>query len=105
LKLADVFLDTYPYNCGSTSNDVINAGVELVSMSGKTLVSRMGLSLLEAHGRSIKTIKTLRAYELRVLNVCLRENQRNIDRLKKLKKINHDGFNNIKLTASGMLEY
>jgi hypothetical protein len=29
LKLADVFLDTYPYNCGSTSNDVINAGIPL----------------------------------------------------------------------------
>jgi predicted O-linked N-acetylglucosamine transferase (SPINDLY family) len=42
LKLADVFLDTFPYNCGSTTNDVINAGVPLVTMSGRTMVSRMG---------------------------------------------------------------
>jgi predicted O-linked N-acetylglucosamine transferase (SPINDLY family) len=104
LKLADVFLDTYPYNCGSTSNDVINAGVELISMSGKTLVSRMGLSLLEAQARSIKIIKTLRSYELRVLGVCSRKNQRSQDQLQELKKINRDGFNKIKLTASGMLE-
>jgi predicted O-linked N-acetylglucosamine transferase (SPINDLY family) len=46
LNLADVFLDTFPYNCGSTTNDVINAGVPLVTMSGKTMVSRMGGSVL-----------------------------------------------------------
>jgi len=48
LKLADVFLDTYPYNCGSTTNDVINAGVPLVTMSGRTMVSRMGGSILSS---------------------------------------------------------
>jgi predicted O-linked N-acetylglucosamine transferase (SPINDLY family) len=46
LKLADVFLDTYPYNCGSTSNDVINSGTPLVGMYGKTMVSRMGRSII-----------------------------------------------------------
>ena len=46
LKLANVFLDTFPYNCGSTTNDVIQAMVPVVSMSGKTLVSRMGGSIL-----------------------------------------------------------
>ena len=46
LGLADVFLDTYPYNCGSTSKDVIDAGVPLVTLCGKSMVSRMGASLL-----------------------------------------------------------
>ncbi len=46
LKLADVFLDNFPYNCGSTTNDVIQAGVPLVTMSGKTMVSRMGGTIL-----------------------------------------------------------
>jgi predicted O-linked N-acetylglucosamine transferase (SPINDLY family) len=46
LKLADVFLDTYPYNCGSTSNDVLNSGIPLITISGRTLVSRMGRSFL-----------------------------------------------------------
>jgi len=48
LKLCDVYLDTYPYNCGSTTNDVIRAGVPLVTRYGKTMVSRMGLSILNA---------------------------------------------------------
>jgi len=50
LRLADVFLDTYPYNCGSTTNDVVQAGVPIVTMSGRTLVSRMGGSILQATG-------------------------------------------------------
>ncbi|WP_333844072.1 O-linked N-acetylglucosamine transferase, SPINDLY family protein, partial [Limnohabitans sp.] len=47
LKLADVFLDTFPYNCGSTTNDVMNSKTPLVTLSGKTLVSRMGMSILK----------------------------------------------------------
>jgi predicted O-linked N-acetylglucosamine transferase (SPINDLY family) len=42
LRLADVFLDTFPYNCGSTANDVVQAGVPIVTMSGRTMVSQMG---------------------------------------------------------------
>lgn len=48
LKMADVFLDNFPYNCGSTSRDVLNAGTPLVTLSGKTMVSRMGGSILNA---------------------------------------------------------
>ncbi len=48
LKLADVFLDTFPYNCGSTTNNVVQAGLPMVTMYGKTMVSRMGLSILSS---------------------------------------------------------
>jgi len=46
LKMADVFLDNYPYNCGSTNNDVINANLPIITRSGLSLVSRMGGSLM-----------------------------------------------------------
>lgn len=45
LKLCDIYLDTYPYNCGSTTNDVVSARVPIFSRYGKTMVSRMGLSI------------------------------------------------------------
>ena len=56
LRLADVFLDTFPYNCGSTTNDVVQAGVPIVTMSGRTLVSRMGGSILQATIRTVELI-------------------------------------------------
>lgn len=51
IRLADVFLDTYPYNCGSTTNDVIEANVPIVTCTGRTMVSRMGASVLRALGQ------------------------------------------------------
>lgn len=50
IKLANVFLDNYPYNCGSTTADVISCGVPIVTLFGKTMVSRMGKSILSSFG-------------------------------------------------------
>ncbi len=73
LKLADVYLDTYPYNCGSTSNDVIHAGVPLVTLYGKTLVSRMGLSLLSALNSASNATRTYSEYEDKVLELSIKK--------------------------------
>ncbi len=72
LRLADVYLDSYPYNCGSTSNDVVNAEVPLVSLYGRTLVSRMGLSILTELGQPDLAVSSHAAYEDKVLEVALR---------------------------------
>lgn len=77
LQLADVYLDTYPYNCGSTSNDVINAGVPLVSRFGATLVSRMGLSILNALGQADLAVPDQQAYEDKVVEVAQRAKSKN----------------------------
>ena len=46
LALADLFLDNHPYNAGSTARDVLAAGLPLLTLSGKSFVSRMAGSLL-----------------------------------------------------------
>lgn len=73
LKLADVYLDTYPYNCGSTSNDVIHAGVPLVTLYGKTMVSRMGLSLLSALNSASNATRSYAEYEDKVLELSIKK--------------------------------
>lgn len=73
LKLADVYLDTYPYNCGSTSNDVIAAGLTLVTRYGRTMVSRMGYSLLHAVQAPQTAVATQQDYEDKVLEVFLKK--------------------------------
>jgi len=72
LSLADIYLDTYPYNCGSTSNDVINANVPLVTLYGRTLVSRMGLSLLTAIGAPGNATRTFTEYEEKVVELAIK---------------------------------
>ena len=70
LRLADVFLDTFPYNCGSTTNDVVQAGVPIVTMSGRTLVSRMGGGILNSLGLSELITDSYENYVLRCKQLC-----------------------------------
>lgn len=47
-KLADLFLDTFPYNAGTTASDALWAGLPVLTRSGKSFPSRMAGSLLKA---------------------------------------------------------
>jgi len=68
LKLANVFLDTFPYNCGSTANDVIQAGVDIITLRGRTMVSRMGSSILHQIGKKGNVADSYEAYTELVIN-------------------------------------
>lgn len=50
LALADLFLDTTPYNAGTTASDALRMGLPLLTLSGETFASRMAGSLLRAVG-------------------------------------------------------
>jgi len=47
-KVADLFLDTFPYNAGATASDALWAGLPLLTLSGETFASRVAASLLNA---------------------------------------------------------
>jgi predicted O-linked N-acetylglucosamine transferase (SPINDLY family) len=47
---ADLFLDTFPYNAGTTANDALWAGLPILTLSGRSYVSRMAGSLLHSVG-------------------------------------------------------
>jgi predicted O-linked N-acetylglucosamine transferase (SPINDLY family) len=63
LRLVDLFLDTFPYNCGSTTNDVLEAGVPLLTCQGRTMVSRMGASILRSQGQDALVTSSLAEYK------------------------------------------
>lgn len=48
LQLADLMLDTLPYNAHTTASDALWAGVPVVTCSGQTFASRVAGSLLRA---------------------------------------------------------
>jgi len=50
LALADLFLDTYPYNAHTTASDALRAGVPVITLRGRTFASRVATSLLAAVG-------------------------------------------------------
>lgn len=50
LRLADLFLDTFPYNAGTIASDAIRMGLPLLTLVGEAFASRMAARLLAALG-------------------------------------------------------
>ena len=50
LRVADLFLDTFPYNAHATAIDALWAGVPLLTFPGESFASRVAASLLRAAG-------------------------------------------------------
>jgi protein O-GlcNAc transferase len=48
LRLADLFLDTVPYNAGTTASDALRCGVPVLTCAGEAFAARMAGSLLRA---------------------------------------------------------
>jgi predicted O-linked N-acetylglucosamine transferase (SPINDLY family) len=63
LPLADLYLDTIPYNAGATCNDAIWAGLPVLTCTGNTYVGRMATSLLHAASLSELVTSSLADYQ------------------------------------------
>jgi predicted O-linked N-acetylglucosamine transferase (SPINDLY family) len=70
LALADLFLDTLPYNAGATASDALGAGLPVLTCSGSTFVGRMAGSLLTAAGLPELITDSLDAYERLALRLA-----------------------------------
>jgi len=62
-RLADLFLDTFPYNAHSTSCDALFMGLPVLTLIGNSFQSRIGASLLYSVGISELIAKNLKEYE------------------------------------------
>ena len=62
LALADLFLDTFPYNAGTVASDAIRMQLPLVTLCGKAFASRMAASLLNAIGATQGITTSLTKY-------------------------------------------
>jgi predicted O-linked N-acetylglucosamine transferase (SPINDLY family) len=47
-RVCDLFLDSFPYNAGTTASDALWVGVPILTSMGQSFVSRMAASLLTA---------------------------------------------------------
>jgi len=70
LRLADLFLDTLPYNAHATSCDALWAGIPVVTQTGSSFAGRVGTSLLSALGLPELIADTLAAYESLALQLA-----------------------------------
>ena len=62
-RLADLFLDTLPYNAHTTASDALRMGVPVLTCRGETFAGRVATSLLHAIGLPELVTNTLADYE------------------------------------------
>jgi protein O-GlcNAc transferase len=62
-RLADLFLDTLPYNAHTTASDALWAGLPLLTRMGDTFAGRVAASILTAVGLPELIVDTHHAYE------------------------------------------
>jgi predicted O-linked N-acetylglucosamine transferase (SPINDLY family) len=62
-RLADLFLDTLPYNAHTTASDALWAGLPVLTRIGETFAGRVAASLLNAIGLNELITSTPQAYE------------------------------------------
>jgi len=62
-RVADLFLDTLPYNAHTTASDALWAGVPVLTCLGKTFAGRVAASLLYAVGLPELVTQSLEEYE------------------------------------------
>ena len=69
-RLADLFLDTLPYNAHTTASDALWAGLPLLTCQGTTFPGRVAASLLNAVGLPELITSSLQEYEGRALQLA-----------------------------------
>lgn len=67
---ADVFLDSYPFNAGTTANDALFMGLPVLTRSGRTFAARMAGALLTSLKLPELITYTLQDYEERAVQLA-----------------------------------
>lgn len=70
LSLADLYLDTVPYNAHSTACDALWAGVPVLTCAGRSFASRVAASVLAAAGLPELVTHSLDEYQQRALELA-----------------------------------
>jgi len=69
-RLADLFLDTLPYNAHTTTSDALWAGLPVVTCCGQSFAGRVAASLLRAIGMPELVTNDLESYEKLALQLA-----------------------------------
>ncbi len=69
-RLADLFLDTLPYNAHTTASDALWAGLPVLTCRGESFAGRVAASLLQAIGLGDLVTSSLEDYEAAALKLA-----------------------------------
>ena len=89
-QVADLFLDCFPFNAGTTANDALWMGLPILTCSGRSFASRMAGALLTAAKLDELITYSLHDYEEKA--VWLANNRNECQRMReRLKDVRENG--------------
>ena len=98
-QLCDIFLDTFPYNAGTTASDALWMGLPVLTCVGESFASRMAASLLTALDMPELITQSLFEYEALAVELATNsEKMLSIKRKLRCKKKNGLLFNTSEFT-------
>ena len=92
LRLADLFLDSLPFNAGTTASDVLWAGLPMITCSGEAFAGRMAGSLLITIGLPELIASSQQAYENLAIDLSTNPDKLAVIRSKLAMQSSHDAI-------------
>ena len=86
-RVADLFLDTHPYNAGTTASDALKMGLPLITMIGESFNSREAASILNSINLPELITNSMEEYEALAIELAT-----NPDQLTKIKDKLHNNL-------------
>ena len=74
-QACDLFLDTFPYNAGTTASDALWAGLPVLTLMGESFASRMAASILNAIYLPELITSTQEEYETLAIELAMNPNK------------------------------
>ena len=92
MKLADIFLDTFPYSAHSTAGDCMKVGLPIVTLMGNSFASRVAASILTSIDMKELIAHNILDYENLATRLALDINELNKIKKKLTEKVNKSSF-------------
>nr|AAR37916.1 TPR domain protein [uncultured marine bacterium 560] len=86
-RVADLFLDTHPYNAGTTSSDALRMGLPVLTLKGNSFNSRMAASVINAVNLPELITSTQKEYESLAIELATHPEQLKIIKEKLIKNL------------------
>ena len=80
IALADIFIDTFPYNAHTTASDTIRMGVPIIALMGKSFASRVSSSILNQV--NMKELITTNTEDFQNLAIDIASNKNKLNKIK-----------------------
>ena len=93
-RVADLFLDTLPYNAGTTASDALRVGLPVLTQAGDSFASRMAGSILTALGMSELITVSPIEYESVAIDLATNPARLTAIKAKLMRNISSSGFFN-----------